>query len=731
MTKNARLILLITAPLLLLLYPSYQTYRAETAKKSLTPEVVAWRGDDLLSPGLESLRWRPGGREVTYVRRKPTTLYAYGLATGRERTIANNTGQYENLDLSSYQWSPDGKTMLIEGEHDLWLFDPASGKLRRLTNDTEEEETATFSPKGDRIAFVKKNDLYALDLKSTTVTRLTSDGSESVLNGKLDWVYGEELANRATSRAYEWSPDGARIAYLRLDDTPVPRYPLIHFLSTHVTLEEERFPQPGDPNPSPSLHVVAVSDGGAKRWDAPATKGVEYFGPALAWLPDSSAVLFLTLNREQTLETVRVWAPYADISGESRLVLNEKDSYWINSVDPPYVLKDGRFLWLSERDGWLHLYLYNRGQLEKQLTHGAWMIDHPAFSDVPMFQVDEANGWVYFQSTDPDPRGRQICRVPLRGGEVERVTKEPGDHSFSLSPDGRFIAETYSNLTTPPVTRLLKSDGTLVAVIDKPVNHLDEYSLPTREFREVKAADGVALPAMLIKPPEFAPRKKYPVVVSVYGGPHLQEVRDAWGGHGVDVNDLLAAQGFLVWKLDNRGSWGRGHAWESAIFEHMGRHELDDQLAGIEYLKSLPYVDGTRIGIWGWSYGGYMTLYSLTHAPDAFKCGIAGGPVTDWKFYDSIYTERYMRTEAVNPEGYREASPLQAAASLKAKLLLIHGVDDDNVHLQNTFNFVNALVGAGIRFELYLQPGQKHGFTGGWVQEYLDKRILEFFKQNL
>lgn len=721
--KHLRLILL--AGLALLFFSP-----AQAAKKSLTPEDIASSGA-LVAPGISAIQWRPDGRELSYVRQPDSgaaTLYLYDLMALGERAIVSASGEYKDLDLGSYQWSPDGKTLLLEGKHDLWLLEVAGGRLRRLTNDPEDEEDPTFSPTGDRIAFVKKNDLYVLDRESGRVTRLTADGSEVVLNGKFDWVYEEELANRATGRAYEWSPDGTKIAYLRLDDTPVPRYPLTHFLSAHVTLEEQRFPQPGDPNPAPSLHVVTTGDGKVRHWDQAAGRDVEYFGPSLSWSRDSSFVCYLTLNRDQTVEMVHHWAPEAG-TDDDRVALVEKDPYWVNSLDSPYFLKDGRSLWLSERDGWLHLYLYNHGQVQAQLTRGAWMIDHPAFSNVPMFQVDEANGWVYFQSTDPDPRDRQVYRVRLRGGPPERLTQEPGNHSFNLSPDGRFTVDTFSNLTTPPVTRLLKADGALVATIDKPASHLDQYSLPKREFREVKAADGATLYAVLTKPPDFDEHKKYPVIISVYGGPHVQMVENRWAGVG--TNDLLAAHGYLVWSLDNHGSWGRGHAWETAVFEHLGQRELEDQMAGINDLRSLPYVDGGRIGIWGWSYGGYMTLYSLTHAPDVFKCGVAGGPVTDWKFYDSIYTERYMRIPAANAGGYRDSSPLEAAARLKAKVLLIHGSDDDNVHLQNTFNFVNALVDADLPFELYIQPGQKHGFKGKQVKKYLEERLLKFFERNL
>jgi dipeptidyl-peptidase-4 len=358
------------------------------------------------------------------------------------------------------------------------------------------------------------------------------------------------------------------------------------------------------------------------------------------------------------------------------------------------------------------------------------MIDHPLFSNAPKFQVDQKRRWVYFECTLPSPLERQIYRVRLNGRDLERISKPAGTHVLTLSPDGRYLVDVYSNYKTPPETFLLSRQGKKIATLDMPKNHLAEYDLGTTRFVHVNAPDGTLLYARLVLPPHFDPHKKYPVIVYVYGGPGIQMVRNAWGV--TSFFDLyLAQQGYLVWTLDNRGSWGRGHAFESVIFEHMGQHELADQLTGVNYLKSLPYVDPNRFGIWGWSYGGYMTLYALTHAPTVFKCGAAGGPVTDWKFYDTIYTERYMRTPQENPQGYRESSPLDAADRLQAKVLLIHGADDDNVHMQNTMNFVNALVENRKPFSLYIQPGQKHGFVGYTDRVYLARRLDSFFRKNL
>ena len=724
--------------LLALLFLAVAAVDAQEAKKPLTIELVT-RPQGLLAPGLSCLEWRPGGMEISYVKRQglgegaTLTVYLYDIAGGKERVLLgppNDKIEGERLDLSSYQWSPGGDALLLQSEKGLWLYNLATGQMKSLVKDAALIEDATFSPAGERVAFVQQNNLFALDLRTGLREKLTSDGNENVMNGKLDWVYEEELAIRATGRAYQWSPDGKKIAYLRLDDAPVPRYPLTHYLSNHVNLTEERFPQPGDPNPLPSLRVVSLGSSEHKSvWSSIGKfHGVEYFGPWFSWTPDSKAVAFLTLDRAQDELNVYLW----DAAANPRLLLTEKDAHWINSLEPPRFLGDNqRFLWLSERDGWLHLYLYsNDGELQAQLTGGNWMIDRPRFENIPFIGVDERGGWVYFAATNPDPRERHLYRVRLDGSGLERLSQQPGVHELDLSPDGQFLLDHFSSLHDPPETRLLKADGSSLATLSKETSHLDDYALGKTELVEVKAADGATLYARLVKPPDFDPARKYPVIIEVYGGPQFQLVQNRWGVTSLR-DHLFAEQGFILWSLDNRGSWGRGHAWESRVFKELGRYELEDQLAGVAYLKSLPYVDPTQIGITGWSYGGYMTLYALTHAPEVFKCGAAGGPVTDWKFYDSIYTERYMRTPQENPDGYKTASPLEAADKLKAKVLLMHGTDDDNVHLQNTLNFVEALVKARTPFDLYLQPGEKHAFAGEAARLYLTQRLLEFFKQNL
>jgi dipeptidyl-peptidase-4 len=631
--------------------------------------------------------------------------------------------------LEGYRWSPDGQALLLAGDHDLWIYRLPAGKLDRLTHTPEDEDVPTFSPDGRKIAFVRGNDLYALELASGRETRLTSDGSEHVLNGKLDWVYQEELGSRS-GQAYQWSPDGQAIAYLRLDDGPIADAPIVDFLAVPAKVSWQRYPKAGAVNPIPSFRIVGADGTSA----SPSTAHFElerdgYVVPGFSWTLDSRAVCFRTLTRAQDREEVRL----LDRTGANRVLFVEEDPAWINVLETPRFLPDGRFLWKSERSGFQHLYVGSvsgsggaaggTGALQA-ITHGDWMVDHIA-------GVDPKKNVVYFTATEESPRRRPIYRVGLDGKGFAKLPGAAGTHTPELSEDGRFLLDTFSTVSTPPVVSLLDAKtGKSLRVVDRPDNRLSEFDLGKTEEVEVTAEDGTKLLARLLKPANFDASKKYPVIVYVYGGPHAQLVRDQWGP-GQLLDAMLAEKGFLVWTLDNRGSWGRGHAFEAPLLRETGKHELADQLAGVRYLKGLPYVDGSRIGIWGWSYGGYMTLYSITNAPDVWKCAVAGAPVTNWKFYDTIYTERYMRTPAENPKGYEASAPLSKARSLKAKLLIIHGTADDNVHIQNSIAFIDALTKWDRPYELQVQPGQKHGFRGKTSLDFRNEAIVKFFEANL
>ena len=701
-------------------------------------------------------QWRPPGRQISYIQSHTKqgftydVLSAYDLDTGASSVLFDPTAKGDPganpTSLNGATWSPDGSALLVQHAADLWYVSILTGTAKRLITKDADIELTTFSPDGKHVAFVKKNDLYTVDTATGAVSQITTDGSESVLNGKLDWVYGEEFEEACVSgRAYKWSPDGRYIAFLRLDQSAVPEIPIVDFLQTHPTLKKQRYPKAGDPNSSIAVCVADLAAARLPRLNRRAPlKNAEYILPELTWTPDSKTLAVMTLNRAQNDLMLWAWSPATD--AEPRLVLEEKDAAWINVYDGPHFLKAPpaaapgpepsafgfSFVWLSERDGWLHAYLYGAdGKLSRQLTRGPWMIAPGSLRSghSSPVQIDPAGERLYFSSTQQDPRERQLCRVRIDGTstEPEALSREPGWHVQQLAPDGKSLLESFSSVDQPHQTRLLQSDGRPLALLQPSPAAVKNAAA---EFHTLTAADGAKLYGRMILPPNFNAATKYPVIVNVYGGPSIQLIRNAWG---VDdwLDKSLATEGFIIWKMDNRGSAGRGHAWETAIYKNMGARELADQKAGLDYLKKLPYVDASRIGVHGWSYGGYMTLYMLTHAPDMFKCGAAGAPVTDWKFYDTIYTERYMSTPAENPKGYLSSSPLAAAGNLTAKLLLIHGTSDDNVHVQNTMNFLDALTKKGRPYELQIQPGQKHGFRGERAWLYLTERTIDFFKRNL
>jgi dipeptidyl-peptidase-4 len=732
----ARAAALLAASFALLLPAPLPAQKKKLAIEDLTAEPpIAGRP-------VSALAWLPDGRRFSYVLRRGegtdsfAELWLQEASSGRKSLVLSSAGLSaeapetvetppdvrkvppppKKLSLERHGWSPDGSALVVVADEELWVYRVASKHLERITSVPGAEEHPSFSPDGARIAFVRNNDLYVLDVATRAETRLTRDGSESVHNGKLDWVYEEELAGR-DSRAYYWSPDGRRIAYLRLDDAPVTRYPLTDFLKVPAAVEWQFYPKSGTANPVPALLVVSV-DGRALGSQKLAADG--YIVPGFSWTADSRSVAYRTLNRDQNRLELRLFTPGA---GGSRTLLSEEDPYWINVFDAPRFLADGRYLWRSERTGWAHLYVVRPGGPPQPITRGEWMVDR-------VIGVDERAGRVYFTANEEDVRRRGIYRVGLDGTGFTRIAGGEGTHAAELSPDGQSLLVTRSSVREPPVVSLAPSDGRTVRAVIRPESRLGEFELATTEEVELPADDGARLEARLVKPADFDPSRRYPVIVFVYGGPHSQVVRDNWGATSL-LDHLLASRGFLVWSLDNRGSWGRGHAWESALFKATGKRELADQLVGVRHLKSLPFVDPARIGIWGWSYGGYMTLYAMTHAPEVWKCGFAGAPVTHWKFYDTIYTERYMRTPQSNPEGYAASAPLTRAADLRAPLLLMHGTADDNVHMQNTVAFVDALTKAGRPHAVHLLPGQKHGVRGRTAVNFRNAAIVRFFEENL
>lgn len=622
----------------------------------------------------------------------------------------------------SYQMNEDQTAALINHANDLFYYEFNSNKAVRLTSNADEEVGEEFSPDGRMVSFARNGNIFLVDIATQRERSLTNDGGGKILNGRLDWVYQEELYGRGNFKGYWWSPDSTKIVYLRLDEAPVRDFVVVDHIPLLQEVETTPYPKAGHPNPGVKLGVVNVA-GGATKWvDTFNYEGGDFLIVRVGWTPDSKRVVYQLQNREQTWLDLN----YADPdSGKTSNVLKETSKAWVEVLDEPQWLKDGSFLWFSNRNGWQHLYHYSRdGKLIRQVTDGKWDVRSLA-------GVDEAKGLIYFTGTEHSYVANHAYRIKLDGTGLTRLTQAEGNHSVNFNPTFTHFIDTWSDVNTPTQVRVFDSSGKLVRVIDEnKATALKQYKLGKAELLQVKTRDAFVMEAMMIKPPDFDPTKKYPVMSFTYSGPQAPQVRNAWGGASYLWHQMLAQKGYIVWVCDNRTASGKGveSAWPA--YRNFGELELRDLEDGLAWLKSQPYIDGSRIGLWGWSYGGYMTSYAMTHSK-SFKIGIAGGSVTDWRLYDTIYTERYMATPQNNPEGYKKGSPLHAAKDLNGKILLIHGMIDDNVHMQNTIQFAYELQKAGKQFELMLYPKSRHGVTNPLLLKHMRTLMADFILKNL
>jgi dipeptidyl-peptidase-4 len=673
--------------------------------------------------------WAPDGKRFAYIRGGQVMLYDAAAKHERElltldplekAAIAPPESQrfdWQNRRVSenSFQWSESGKELLLSIRGDLFLFSLDSGKWDQLTATAEPEHDPKLSPDGARVAFRRGHDLYTLDRASRQVTRLTEDGNPTLLNGELDWVYPEELD---LGTAYWWSPDSMHIAYLQLDVAREMVYPQVALTGLRAVLEPERYPQAGTANADVHIGVISAGGGNTRWMELGETRG--YLIARVYWTPDSSKLAIERFTRVQNQLDLML----ADAStGSAKSILHESDPYWINHNDLFHFLNNGEFIWGSERDGFQHLYLYGQdGKLRKRLTEGNWEVTGLA-------GVNETKQTIYFESSEASPLERQLYSIKLNGKDRKRISQGAGTHAISMSPSAEYYLDTFSSIAEPPSRTLHTSDGAEWSV-DRPADRrlTEEYEVLPTEVVTFKGSDGTLFYARLIKPANFHAGQKYPAIVMVYGGPGAQSVRNSWSGATWD--QALAQRGFLIWQMDNRGSKGRGHAFEAPIYHRMGKIELADQLEGIHHLVGQGFVDPARIGIYGWSYGGYMTLYSLLNAPDVFRAGIAGAPVTNWRNYDTIYTERYLGLPSENAEGYRAGSAVEYAEKLKAKLLMVHNIEDDNVLFQNSMQMAEAFEKSGKLFDMVVYPQKSHGVTGELRKQLLEK-TTDFFEKNL
>ncbi len=700
---------------------------------------LAWLSDGVGYTTLESTAGGRAGRDIV----------RYDAETGLKTILVPASrlvppGDSTPLDIDEYTWSADGRRLLIftkteqvwrtNTRGDYWVLDLAGWTLKKLggTGPASTLMFAKFSPDGGRVGWVRYGEynLYVEDIASGKVTQLTSDGSRTTINGTFDWVYEEELG---LQDGWRWNPDGQSIAYWQLDATGVRDFLLYDVTdSLYAFTALVQYPKAGQTNSASRVGVVSAS-GGATRWiSIPGDPRNNYIA-RMEWVPakgGSKELVIQHMNRLQ--DTLHVLLANAQ-TGQVRAVITETDSAWIQQFDDLRFLNGGKdILWESERSGWTQLYLVPRdGGAPRPLTSGN-------FDVLGVQRVDTLGKWVYYLASPDNPTQRYLYRISYaKPGPAQRITPtgEPGFHSYNLSPSGRYATHTYSRFGVPPTTSLvgLPDNHMIRTLVDNATlkAKVAGLRLGTTEFRQVDIGGGIKLNAWFIKPPNFDSTSRYPVFFYVYGGPGSQTVTDAWGGQNYLWYQMLAQRGYIVASVDNRGTGARGRGWRKLIYRQLGVVETQDQAAAARAVGRWSYVDSTRIGIWGWSYGGFMSLNVITQTPDVYRMAIAVAPVTHWKYYDTIYTERYNGLPQDNAAGYDKGSPLTYAKNLKGRLLIVHGSGDDNVHFQNTEAMVNALVTANRPFSLMVYPNRNHSISGGTTRQHLYTLLTKFVEENL
>ncbi len=693
-----------------------------------------WASREFAARYFPGFQWHAGGKQ--YLEMTPEGLRAYNTATSQDLGLlvpaADMAYNGKPLEVQEARITEDGRQVLLftnvepiyrrSSKALVYVLERASKKVTLA--DTAKVQNFALSPDGKRAAYAVRGNVLVLEMASGRRTQVTQDGAPGkVLNGVADWVYEEEFE---FAQAIHWSPDSRRLAFYRFDESRVPEYNLQYWRKALYPVDYRyKYPKAGEPNSDVSVLVYDVEGGRTVRAQTGPPEADQYL-PRMAWSRTGSILSIQRMNRLQNFwELLHCDAA----TGACQVVLSERDPAYVEVTDNlTYLPGNKGMVTSSERTGYRHLYLYTlEGKLQRALTQGKWEV-------ASVYGVDEKAGKVYFSAHRNDAAHTEVYAVSLKGGEPVRLTPGEGSHEAEFSPDYGYFVHTQSTFGRAPVQTLRDAAGKAIKVLEANAElqkKLDDARLPQATFSRMRVSDSLELESWVMKPPVMEPGKKYPVLMYCYGGPGAQTVKDDWSGPNYLWFAMLAQQGFIVVSVDNRGTGGRGAAFKKATYGRLGRLESDDQAAAARALAKLPYVDASRIGIWGWSFGGYLTSLCLTRYPEIFRGGIAVAPVTNWRYYDSIYTERYLGLPKDNAAGYDDNSPAVLAGRLKGRYLLVHGTGDDNVHFQNAVQMVNGLVAANTPFESAYYPDRHHGISGGKTRIHLYGKMTDWLKGNL
>jgi dipeptidyl-peptidase 4 len=726
-------LLVITATTLAILFLNFFAL-AQNEKKQITLEDI-WVTGKFNPRGIQGLVSMRDG--LHYTLRQSDSINQYRYDDGRLVQTILHAGlltpeeSEKPIRFTTYSFSPDESKILLATEteriyrysrrSEYFVFDRKTEKLTPLSKNGK-QRLADFSPDGSKVAFVRENNIFIADLQSDAETQITHDGLDRhIINGTTDWVYEEEFA---ITKGFHWSPDGNNIAFMRFDESHVKEFWMVNYGGLYPDHHKYKYPKAGEENSIVTIHIYNIRSGQTIEVDT--GKEIDIYLPRMQWTNDPEKLAIQRMNRYQNhLEILLADAG----SGKTSLLYEETNKYYIDITDDLTFLNDGKhFIITSERSGFNHIYLYDmRGNLVRPLTSGNWDV-------TGFYGVNPVNNCIFYQAAKASPMNREVYSVRLNGRGERKLSDAEGMSAANFSRSFDYFIGTWQSVTQPPYITVNNKDGKMLRILE--TNHdikdlVAEYNFSPVEFFIFPGADDIELHGWMIKPPGFDPKCKYPVFMYVYGGPGSQTVMNNWGRATMNWFQLLAQVGYIVVSVDNRGTGARGEEFKKLTYLQLGKYESLDQIEAAKYLSSLPYVDSARIGIYGWSYGGYMALLCLTKGSEYFSAGIAVAPVTSWRFYDNIYTERYMRAPQENPDGYDDNSPINFTDQMEGSLLLVHGTGDDNVHVENTMEMIDALVKSNKQFDLMLYPNRDHGIWGGNTRLHLFQMMTDFVKKNL